>query len=107
MNAGLIRCEATGQDSRVFGGDFVGAQIAIGMIPGADPVDRPGNGKQDRLGIARTDRAIGNTFFDVASERQSSRRFMVRTSRRVPGKSSGSSSIGTHRPNSDDTSASA
>src|SRR5271156_128697 len=64
------RSQAARENLRIFRSNFAGAEITVGMVPGADPIDRPGDSKRDQLRIARPDGAIGNPLLNVASKRR-------------------------------------
>ena len=50
-------------------GDLKTAEWTGGFVPGADPVDRSGHGKGGELGVAGDDGFIGDSLFDVATDR--------------------------------------
>src|SRR5271170_2356394 len=62
------RSQPASENLRIFRSNFARAQIAVGVIPTAYPVDRPGDCKRDQLRIARPDGAVGNSLLHIASK---------------------------------------
>src|ERR1700722_7543874 len=64
----LPATQAASENLRILCGNFARAQITVGMVPGAYPVDGPGDGKRHQLGIARPDRAISDPLLNIAAK---------------------------------------